>query len=96
MMRLSTFLLVLAILCVVLVVSLQADSKTMEPRTVYRIRTEEGVEVTKAKFTPDEERAVARLQNMMAKWPSNLWLASNNGKLVLLKMGSNGKPETVK
>ena len=55
-----------------------------EKRTVYRIRIEEGVEVNTEHFNADEARAIARLRNILAKWPTDLWLASNNGKLILV------------
>lgn len=75
--------------------TLTMGSAPAQPRTVYRIRTEEGVKITDATFTADEKKAIMRLKHLLENWPSSLWIASDNGRLVLVRMGKDGKPETL-
>ena len=69
------------------------EEKSPPKPTVYRISMEEGVELPAGTILNEEERkAVMRLNKLMAHWPKGLWLASHNGKLVMVKMGADGKP----
>ena len=71
----------------------QVEAKPVSKPVVYRISMEEGVELPAGTILNEEERkAVMRLNKLMAHWPKGLWLASHNGKLVMVKMGSDGKP----
>ncbi|MEI6165921.1 MAG: hypothetical protein WCS52_01885 [bacterium] len=64
-----------------------------EKPVAYRIRTEEAITVPAGvTLTEDERKAVARLNSLMERWPRKLWLFSNNGHLMLAKMGDDGKP----
>jgi hypothetical protein len=75
--------------CVIAVAAFADDHKPV----VYRIRTEEAVTPPAGvTLTEDERKAVARLNTMMERWPRKLWLFSNNGQLMLAKMGDDGKP----
>lgn len=71
-----------------------AASYAGEPQTVYRIRIEEGLDERQPAeaYTAEEARAVARLRACLDKLPRGLWLADRDGRLMLVKMGSDGKP----
>jgi hypothetical protein len=65
----------------------------VEKPIAYRIRTEEAVTAPAGvTLTEEETKAIARLNYLMQRWPRKLWLFSNNGQLMLAKMGDDGKP----
>lgn len=68
--------------------------KTTEPKVVYRIMVEAGLEENQpsSAYTPQEQQAVTELKSMLANWPQRMWLTSVEGRLMLVKMGADGKP----
>jgi hypothetical protein len=65
-----------------------------EPKTVFRIIVESGLDEKQSPstYTPQEQQAVNELKAVLSRWPKLMWLASVNGRLVLVKMGMDGKP----
>ena len=65
-----------------------------EPKTVFRIIVESGLDEKQSSstYTPQEQQAVNELKAVLSRWPKLMWLASVNGRLVLVKMGMDGKP----
>lgn len=65
-----------------------------EPCIMYRIRVEQGLKEKQnpSTYTAQEQQAVNDLKAVLARWPQLMWLASADGKLVLVKMGTDGKP----
>lgn len=84
---LAAFIFLLALLAGL---SMAGNPQTDKP-TIYRIRVEEGVEIP-AGASADDLKAIEELNSLLKRWPRMLWLASNNGKLVLVKMGADGLP----
>lgn len=70
------------------------QSEPKPPQTVYRIMTEQGLDERQSAstYTPQEQHAVKQLKAVLSRWPKMMWLTSVNGRLVLVKMGMDGKP----
>ena len=63
-------------------------------KVVYRIMVEGGLEERQSStsYTTQEQQAVNDLKAVLANWPQRMWLTSVEGRLMLFKMGVDGKP----
>lgn len=65
-----------------------------EPRIMYRIMVEQGLKERQptSAYTPQEQQVVNELKAVLSRWPHMMWLTSVEGRLMLVKMGEDGKP----
>lgn len=90
------------LLCIILPISVfiaaysYAETSTNAPITLYRINVESGVVCAHdAKLTAEDVQAIQRMNRLLKRWPSMLWLAQKDGKLIAVKIGLDGKPAKI-
>jgi len=66
--------------------------------TLYRIRTEQGLQTMPgADLTAEDALAIQRFNRLLAKWPAMLWMTLKDGQLVAVKIDPvTGKPARIK
>lgn len=98
--RIALFLVIVAALCRIgeFVPQAMAAPEVKPAVTLYRIRTEQGLQAMPgADLTTEDVLAIQRFNRLLAKWPDLLWMTLKDGQLVAVKIDpATGKPARIK
>ena len=74
----------------------RASAHHNQPRTIYRVCLEGQIKApASSSLTSEDKQAIDDLRSLGSRWPRMLWIASENGHLWIIKMGTDGKPLSI-